>query len=54
MGKATYAVFLMNTGRDPTTASLPLANVSKAFTPTEGVCLHDLYNGKSVLACHKC
>jgi alpha-galactosidase len=49
MGGQSYAVFLMNGVGDATRTSLPLQNVSAAFTPQAGaVCAKDLYTGKAL------
>jgi len=47
LGAKTYAVFLMNTGRVPIAASLPMTNVSAAFNDGD-TCIRDLYAGKAL------
>jgi len=44
MGGESYAIFMMNTGVELLTASLPLQNVSAVFNG--GVCMQDLYRGR--------
>lgn len=49
LGAKTYGVFLMNAGRNPVAASLPMANVSESvFAAGDGVCVRDLYTGKTL------
>ena len=48
MGTSAYAVFIMNTDSNPKGVSLPLLNVSAAFTSHVKVCAQDLYTGDAV------
>ena len=44
-GSSSFAVFLVNTGAQLVRVTLPLQNVSSAYTSDAAVCARDLYTG---------